>query len=166
MVQNVTLEELNDQDRYALAEKIIVEQVTHRDKMLAEQDKLLAEQGRLLAEQQTMTEKIRDLEEKLAESHLDPAPIKSLEASKFILQIPAIKENYKPHMHFKMDVLLDLDATEYNGRRILKPNEKAELTDKIVRSRDRYPIRNFTDMKKAINSLQQQFLTNSLFCMC
>ena len=127
VVKYVTLEELsstlaeqtNDQDRYDLAEKIIVEQVTHRDqllaeqeKLLAEQEKLLAEQERLLREQQTMIEKIRDLEEQLTESCSDPAPIKSLETSKFILQIPAITENYKPHMNFdKVAVLSDLDAT-------------------------------------------------------
>ena len=63
----------------------------------------------------------------------------------------------------KVAVLSDLDATEYNGSRILKPNEKAELTDKIVRTSDKYPIRTFADMKKTMNSLQQQFLTNSLF---
>ena len=40
---------------------------------------------------------------------------------------------------------------------------KQELTDKIVRSRDRYLVRNHTDMKKTINSLQQQFLTNSIY---
>ena len=54
--QNVTLEELSatlaeqpsDQDRYALAEKIIVDQVNYRDN--------------LLAEQKIMGDKIRDLE--------------------------------------------------------------------------------------------------------
>ena len=165
MVKYVTLEELsstlaeqtNDQDRYDLAEKIVVEQVTHRDHLLAEQE-------RLLAEQQTMIDKIRDLEERLAESCSDPAPIKNLETSKFILQIPAITENYKDHMDFgKVAVLSDLDATEYHGSKILKPNEKAELTDKIVRTSDKYPIRTFADMKKTMNSLHQQFLTNSLF---
>ena len=58
---HVTLEELsstlggqtNDQDRYALAEKIIVDQVNHRDK--------------LLEEQKTMIDKIRDLEQQLTE---------------------------------------------------------------------------------------------------
>ena len=62
MVKYVTLEELsatlveqtNDQDRYDLAEKIIVEQVTHRDQLLAEQEKLLAEQEKLLAEQERL----------------------------------------------------------------------------------------------------------------
>jgi uncharacterized coiled-coil protein SlyX len=49
---NFTLEELsstlaeqtNDQDRYDLAEKNIVEKVTHRDQLLAEQERLFAEQ--------------------------------------------------------------------------------------------------------------------------
>ena len=40
---------------------------------------------------------------------------------------------------------------------------KQELTDKIVRSIDRYLVRNHTDMKKTINSFQQQFLTNSIY---
>ncbi len=61
-----------------------------------------------------------------------------------------------------MKVPSDLDATEYKGR-ILKPHEKAELTDKIVRSRDKYPVSSYADMKKTINSLQHQFLTNSLY---
>ena len=75
-----------------------------------------------------MIEKIKDLEEQLSESCSDPVPIKSLETSKFILQIPDITENYKPHMDFdKVAVLSDLDATEYNGSKILKPNEKAVL---------------------------------------
>ena len=75
-----------------------------------------------------------------------------------------MKENYKPHLDIgEVKRLSDLDTTECNGSKILKPNEKAELTDKIVRSRDRYPVRNYADMKKTINLLQQQFLTNSPF---
>ena len=61
-VKYVTLEELSstlaeqtsDQDRYDLAEKNIVDQVTHRDQLLAEQEKLLAEQEKLLAEQERL----------------------------------------------------------------------------------------------------------------
>ena len=50
-------EQVNDQDRYALAETIIVAQVELRDK--------------LLEEQKTMIEKIRGLEEKIAASRMD-----------------------------------------------------------------------------------------------
>ena len=56
----------------------------------------------------------------------------------------------------------DLDATEYNGIKQLKPNERTELIGKIVKSRERYPVRNYVDMK-VIHSIQQQLLTNSLF---
>ena len=88
-----------------------------------------------------MIDKIRDLEGQIAESRLNPEPIKSLNTPQFILQIPGIKENYKQHLDFgEVKVLSALDATEYHGSKILKPNEKAELTDKIVRSRDRYPV--------------------------
>ena len=66
-----------------------------------------------------------------------------MNSPKFILQIHGIKE--------------------YHGSKILKSKERVELTDKILRSRDRYPVRNYTDMRNTINSLQQQFLTNSLF---
>ena len=73
--------QVNDQDRYALAETIIVAQVALRDK--------------LLEEQQTMIEKIRGLEEKMAAPRMDTVPSKNLEPSKFILRIPGITENYK-----------------------------------------------------------------------
>jgi hypothetical protein len=82
------VEQTNDQGRYTLVEKIIVEKVTHRDKLLAEQELLLRER-------QTMIDTIRDREGQLTESRLDSAPIKSLDSSKFILQIPVITENYK-----------------------------------------------------------------------
>ena len=149
ILKNVTLEELsatlaeqpNDQDRYALAQKTMVDQVNYRDN--------------LLAEQKIKGDKIRDLEQQLAESRLNPELTKSLNTPKFILQIPGIKENYKLHLDFgEVKGLSDLDSTEYHGSKILQPNEKAELTDKIVRSRDKYPVRNYADMKKAINSLQ------------
>jgi len=89
MVETATLEQMNstladqttDQDRYALAETIIAAQVTQRDK--------------LLAEQRAMVEEIRELKARIAASRMDTAPAKSLDPSKFILQIPDIKENYK-----------------------------------------------------------------------
>jgi hypothetical protein len=68
MVKTATLEQLsstlaeqiNDQDRYALAETIIVAQVAQRNKLLAEQELLLAEQ-------QKMIEKFdRELKDKVA----------------------------------------------------------------------------------------------------
>jgi hypothetical protein len=82
------VEQTNDQGRYTLVEKIIVEKVTHRDKLLAEQELLLGER-------QTMIDKIRDREGQLAESRLGTAPIKRFDSAKFILQIPVITENYK-----------------------------------------------------------------------
>ncbi len=110
-----------------------------------------------------MIDKIRDLEAQIAESRLDTASVEILDPSKFILQIPGITENYKQHLDFgKVKVLPNRNALEYKGR-TLKPHEKAELTDKIVRSTDRYPVRNYADMRKTIDSLQQQFLTNSLY---
>jgi hypothetical protein len=118
----------------------------------------------MLTDQRLRDDKIRDLEQQLAESRLNPELTKSLNTPKFILQIPDIKENYKLHLDFgEVKGLSDLDSTEYHGSKILKPNEKAELTDKIVRSRDKYPVRNYADMKKTIKLLQQQFLTNSLY---
>ncbi len=93
-----------------------------------------------VVEQQIMIGKIRDLEAQIAESRLNTAPAKSLDPSKFILQIPGITENYKQHLDFgKVKVLSNRNALEYKGR-ILKPHEKAELTDKIVTSRDRFPV--------------------------
>jgi hypothetical protein len=164
MVGTATLEQLsstlanqtNDQDRYALAETIIAVQVTQRDKLLAEQELLLAEQ-------RAMVEEIRDLKAQIALSRMDTAPAKSLGPSKFILQIPDIKENNKQHLDFgKVKVLSNRSSLEYKGR-IFKPQERADLTDKIVESREKYPVRNYADMRKTMDSLQQKFLTNSLY---
>jgi hypothetical protein len=73
LMGTATMEELsstlakqtNDQDRYVLAETIIVAQVALRDK--------------LLGEQQTMIDKIRGLEEKIAASRMDTVPFKNPE---------------------------------------------------------------------------------------
>jgi len=94
---------------------------------------------------------------------MDTAPAKSLDPSKFILQIPDIKENYKQHLDIgKVKLLSNRSSLEYKGR-ILKPQERADLIDKIVESREKYPVRNYADMRKTMDSLQQQFLTNSLY---
>jgi hypothetical protein len=157
MMGTATMEELsstlatqvNDQDRYALAETIIVAQVALRDK--------------LLGEQQTMIDKIRGLEEKIATSRMDTVPSKNLEPSRFILQIPGITENYKQHLDFgKVKTLSNRSSLEYKGR-ILKSQERVDLINKMMEIREKYPVRNYADMRKTIDSLQQQFLTNSLY---
>jgi hypothetical protein len=100
--------------------KIIVDQVTHRDKFLAEQELLLSEQ-------QTMINKIRDIEEQLTESRLDTEPIKSLNSSKFILQIPGITENYKQHLD-KVKVLSDLQVCRCDEKLKAKDEGSRRLT--------------------------------------
>ena len=133
----------DDQERYALAEKIIIDQVTYRD---------------------TLIEEIRTLKQELTATQKRADHASRPDTSNFILQIPGMKENYKRHLDFNaVKEYSDMDATEYNTTRQLKPHEKAELVEKIVKSRERYPVRNYTDMKKTIHSLQQQLLTNSLF---
>ena len=133
----------DDQERYALAEKIIIDQVTYRD---------------------TLIEEIRTLKQELIATQKRAEHASRPDTSNFILQIPGMKENYKRHLDFNaVKEYSDMDATEYNTTRQLKPHEKAELVEKIVKSRERYPVRNYTDMKKTIHSLQQQLLTNSLF---
>ena len=75
-----------------------------------------------------------------------------------------MKENNKSHLDINaVKKYSDLDTTEYNRTRTLKPNERTDLTEKIVKSRERCPVRKYTDMKKTTHSLQQQLLTNSLF---
>jgi hypothetical protein len=94
---------------------------------------------------------------------MDTAPAKSLDPSKFILQIPDIKENYMQHLDFgKVKLLSNHSSLEYKGR-ILKPQERADLIDKTVEIREKYPVRNYADMRKTMDSLRQQFLTNSLY---
>ena len=147
----VTLEEQStllatqpsDQSRYALAEKIIIDQVTNRD---------------------TLLEEIKALKQELTATQKHSEPVNRLDTSTFILQMPGMKDNYKSHLDINaVKKYSDLDATECNTTRPLKPNERTELIEKIVKSRERYPVWNYTDMKKTIHSLQQQFLTNSLF---
>jgi hypothetical protein len=57
-----------------------------------------------------------------------------------------MKENYKSHLDFNaVKKYSELDATKYNTTRPLKPNERAELIEKIVRSRERYPVQNYKE---------------------
>jgi hypothetical protein len=157
MVGTATLEQMSstlanqttDQDRYALGETIIDAQVTQCDN--------------LLAEERAMVEEIRDLKTQIVTSRMDTAPAKSLDPSKFILQIPDIKDNYKQHLDIgKVKLLSNRSSLKYKGR-ILKPQERSDLIDKIVESRERYQVRNYVDIRKTMDSLQQQFLTNSLY---
>jgi hypothetical protein len=110
-----------------------------------------------------MIDKIRGLEEKIAASQMDTVSFKNPEPSKFILQIPGITENYKQHLDFgKVKTLSNRSSLEYKGR-ILKSQERVDLINKMVESREKYPVRNYADMRKTIDLLQQQFLTNSLY---
>ena len=109
----------DDQERYALAEKIIIDQVTYRD---------------------TLIEEIRTLKQELTATQKRAEHASRPDTSNFILQIPGMKENYKRHLDFNaVKEYSDMDATEYNTTRQLKPHEKAELVEKIVKSRERYP---------------------------
>jgi hypothetical protein len=110
-----------------------------------------------------MIDKIRGLEEKIAASRMDTVSFKNPEPSKFILQIPGITENYKQHLDFgKVKTLSNRSSLKYK-RRILKSQERVDLINKMVEIRERYPVRNYADMRKTIDLLQQQFLTNSLY---
>ena len=94
---------------------------------------------------------------------MNTVPFENPEPSKFILQIPGITENYNQHLDFgKVKTLSNRSSLKYKGR-ILKSQERVDLIDKMVESREKYPVRNYADMRKTIDLLQQQFLTNSLY---
>jgi len=100
----------SDQERYTLAERIIIDQITHRE---------------------TLLDRIKALEQELTTTQKSSEPVNRLDTSTFILQIPGMKENYKTHLDFNsVKKYSDLDATEYNTTRPLKPNERSELIEK------------------------------------
>ena len=76
-LSNLLAAQTSDQERYALAERIIIDQITHRDNLL---------------------ERIKTLEQELTASRKSPDPVNRLDTSNFILQIPGMKENYRPHL--------------------------------------------------------------------
>jgi hypothetical protein len=66
-------------------------------------------------DQEAMVEEIRDLKTQITTSRMDTTPVKNLDPSKFILQIPDITENYKQHFDFgKVKVLSSLEP-QYVG---------------------------------------------------
>ena len=109
-LSNLLAAQTSDQERYALAERIIIDQITHRENLL---------------------ERIKTLEQELTASRKSPEHVNRLDTSNFILQIPGMKENYRPHLDFNaVKQYSDLDSTEYNTTRPLKSNERAELIEK------------------------------------
>ncbi len=78
-LSNLLTDQTSDQERYTLSERIIVDQITHRDNLL---------------------ERIKEMEQDLTSSRKSPEHVNHLDTSNFIRQIPGMKENYRPHLDF------------------------------------------------------------------
>ena len=166
----------NDQERYAMTEKIIIELINknkeqtdllktkdnEHKKLLHEQEDLLHEREQLLAMSAQQLGKIQALEKQLQAVEGHPRAINIKQTPAFI-QIPDTKANYK---HFERIEIAkkysDLQNSHTYNTKLLKSNERAELVDKLTMARAEYPVTNYKEMRKTIHWLQQKLHTNSL----
>ena len=79
------------------------------------------------------------------------------------IQIPDTMANQK---HFECIEIAktysDLETIQYHNGELLKNKERAHIIDKLTTERENNPVKNYTDMRKTINWLQQKLHTRSL----
>ena len=180
----------NDQERYALAEKIIIDLINKnkeqrdlledKEKILKEQTDLLKtrdnERKELLNERQELLEnnnnliatsteqlgKIQALEKQLEAVEGHHGAINNKQTPAFI-QIPDTKANDK---YFECIEIAkkysDLQNIQYYNGRLFKSKERADIIDRLTTPREKHPVTNFTEMRKTIHWLQQKLHTYSL----
>ena len=56
----------------------------------------------------------------------------------------------------------DVETIQYHNGELLKNKERAHIIDKLTTERENNPVKNYTDMRKTINWLQQKLHTRSL----
>ena len=172
----------NDQERYALAEKIIIELLNknkeqkelletkdnerkdlleNNDKLLHEQEDLLHERETLLAMSAQQLGKIQALEKRLQAVEGHPGAI--INQAPTFIQIPDTKANGK---YFECIEIAkkysDLQNIQYYNGRLFKSKERSDIIDRLTTPREKHPVTNFTEMRKTIHWLQQKLHTYSL----
>ena len=148
----------NDQERYELAEKIILELVNKNERLLKEQE---IERKEVLAMSVQQRVKIQTLEKQLeaVKEHSQANNIKNTPA---FIHVPNTKANYRHFEHVEIGKYSNFKTNPCYSTRVLKPKERAFIVDKLTTARAKYPVTNYKDMRNTIHWLQEKLQSHSL----
>ena len=162
----------NDRERYALAEKIILELVNKNERLLKERqdlleardierkelldknDKLLAVSAQQLGRIQTLEKQLEAVEEYPGDNNIKKTPA--------FIHIPDTKANRRHFEYIEIVKCSDLQTSQFYNARVLKPKERAYIVDRLTTARADYPVTNYKGMRNTIHWLQQKLHSNSL----
>jgi hypothetical protein len=118
----------NDQERYELAEKIILELVSKNERLLKEKE---IERKELLAMSVQQRVKIQTLEKQL-EAVTEHSQANNIKNTPAFIHVPNTKANYIHFEHIEIAKYSNFKTNPCYSARVLKPKERADLIDKIV----------------------------------
>ena len=176
----------NDQGRYALLEKIILDLLKERQDLLKERQDLLEAKEIELKERQDLLEakeierkelskkndillamstqqldKIQTLEKQLQAVDAQPED-NNIKKTPAFIHIPDTKANHRHFEYIEIAKYSDLQTSQCYNARVLKPKDRAYIVDGLTTARAEYPVINYKDMRNTIQWLQQRLSSNSL----
>ena len=140
----------NDQERYTLVEKIILELINKNERLLERQDLLEArdieskelfdKNDKLLVTITQELGKIQTLEKQLesVEGHPGDNDIKK---TPVFIHTPDMKTNHKHFEHIEIPKCSDLQTSQFYNARVFKSKERAYIVDRLTTTRSDYPVR-------------------------
>ncbi len=155
----------NDQERYALAEKIILELVNKNERLRKEKEierkEMIERKDILLAMSEQQLVKIQILEKQLEAVKEHPGA-NNIKKTPALFHVPKTKANYRHFEHIDIAKYSDLQTNPCYNARVLKPKERAFIVDELTTARAKYPVTNYKGMRNTIHWLQQKLRSHSL----
>jgi hypothetical protein len=148
----------NDQERYELAEKIILELVNKNERLLKEKE---IERKKLLAMSVQQRVKIQTLENQL-EPVKDHSQANNITNTSAFIHVPNTKANYRHFEYIEIAKYSNFKTNPCYSARVLKPKERAFIVDELTTARAKYPVTNYKDMWNTIHWLQEKLQSHSL----
>jgi hypothetical protein len=141
----------NDQERYELAEKIILELVNKNERLLKEKE----------IERKEQRVKIQTLEKQL-EAVKEHSQANNIKNTTVFIHVPNTKANYRHFEHVEIGKYSNFKTNLCYSARVLKPKERAFIVDELTTARAKYPVTNYKDMRNTIHWLQEKLQSHSL----
>ena len=155
----------NDQERYTLVEKIILDLVNKNERLLKEKaierKEMIEQKDILLAMSEQQLVKIQILEKQL-EAVKEHSQANNLTNKPVFIHVPNTKANYRHFEHIEIAKYSDLRTNPCYNARVLKPKERAFIVDELTTARAKYPVTNYKGMRNTIHWLQQKLQSHSL----
>ena len=169
----------NDQGRYALAEKIILDLLKERQDLLEakeielkerqdlleakeiERKELSMKNDILLAMSTQQLDKIQTLEKRLQAVDAQPED-NNIKKTPAFIHIPDTKANHRHFQYIEIAKYSDLHTSQCYNERVLKPKERAYIVEGLTTVRAEYPVINYKGMRNTIQWFQQELRSNSL----